>query len=166
MDFYSEITGLILSKKIQSKEELHRAKIKLCKKYKIDNIPPDYEILANLPSDFSEEERDIAVAEVGLPPSLLNSNDREVLLKEYSIKNVLTQEINDWFMETFGIKPDSADLAAYLGNTDAPGYFNEDGFIQGGEAPGEEYLRYEERTTHLTPYNPADINTLEIVFKY
>jgi len=62
MPFYSEIIDLILSKKIQSKEELHKAKIKLCKKYKIDNIPPDSEILAHLPSDFSEAERETAVA--------------------------------------------------------------------------------------------------------
>ncbi len=56
MSFYSEITDLILSKKIQSKQELHRTKIKLCKKYKINNIPPDSEILARLPEDFSCEE--------------------------------------------------------------------------------------------------------------
>jgi len=62
MSFYSEITGLILSKKIQSKEELHRAKVKLCKKYKVDNIPPDSEILAYLPSEFSDEEKEAAYA--------------------------------------------------------------------------------------------------------
>lgn len=61
MSFYSEVTDLILSKKIRSKEELHKAKIRLCKKYKIDNIPPDSEILARLPSEFSEEEKEAAV---------------------------------------------------------------------------------------------------------
>ena len=61
MSFYSEIINLILSKKIQSKEELHKTKIKLCKKYKIDNIPPDSEILARLPSEFSELERETAI---------------------------------------------------------------------------------------------------------
>lgn len=62
MSFYSEITNLILSKQIQSKEELHKTKIKLCKKYKIDVIPPDSEILARLPEDFSDEDREIAVS--------------------------------------------------------------------------------------------------------
>jgi len=62
MSFYSEIADLILSKKIQSKEELHRVKIKLCKKYKIDAIPPDSMILARLPSEFSEMEKEAAIA--------------------------------------------------------------------------------------------------------
>jgi len=62
MDFYSEVTNLILSRKIQSKEELHKTKIKLCKKYKIDSVPPDSEILARLPPDFSDEDRDVAVS--------------------------------------------------------------------------------------------------------
>ncbi len=53
MSFYKEITDIIISEKIQTKEELHKAKIKLCKKYKIDNIPPDSEILAYLSPDFS-----------------------------------------------------------------------------------------------------------------
>jgi elongator complex protein 3 len=62
MSFYSEITDLILSDKIHSKDELHKAKMKLCKKYKIDRVPPDSEILAKLPVDFSEEERELAVS--------------------------------------------------------------------------------------------------------
>jgi len=62
MSFYDEVTDLILSQKIQSKEELHRAKIKLCKKYKIDNIPSDSEILARLPDNVSGEEKEMAVS--------------------------------------------------------------------------------------------------------
>lgn len=61
MDFYSEIIDLILSKKIQSKEELHKLKVKLCKKYKLNDVPPDSEILARLPQNFSEEDKEIAV---------------------------------------------------------------------------------------------------------
>ena len=38
MSFYEEIIDLIRSKKVQTKEELHKAKIKLCKKYNIDLI--------------------------------------------------------------------------------------------------------------------------------
>jgi len=62
MDFYSEITNLILSKKIQSKLELHKTKIKLCKKYRIDRVPPDSKILARLPNDFSDEEMETMVS--------------------------------------------------------------------------------------------------------
>ena len=62
MDFYSEITNLILFKKIQSKLELHKTKIKLCKKYGIDRVPPDSEILARLPDDFSDEEMETMVS--------------------------------------------------------------------------------------------------------
>jgi len=62
MNFYLEITNLILSKQIQSKEELHKTKVKLCKKYKIDVIPSDSEILARLPEDFSEEDKEFAVS--------------------------------------------------------------------------------------------------------
>ena len=62
MSFYSEIIDLILSKKIQSKEELHKTKVKLCKKYKIDAVPADSEILARLPDSFSDDEREVAVS--------------------------------------------------------------------------------------------------------
>ncbi|MDH7507156.1 MAG: tRNA uridine(34) 5-carboxymethylaminomethyl modification radical SAM/GNAT enzyme Elp3, partial [Candidatus Thermoplasmatota archaeon] len=62
MSFYSEITQLILSKKINSKEELHKIKVKLCKKYKLNIIPSDSSILLHLPEDFSEEDKDFAVS--------------------------------------------------------------------------------------------------------
>ena len=61
MSFYAEIIDRILFKKIQSKKELHEVKKKLCKKYGIDTIPPDSEILARLPSDFSDDERESTV---------------------------------------------------------------------------------------------------------
>ena len=59
MSFYSEIINLILSKKINSKEELHKTKVKLCKKYKLNSVPPDSEILSRLSKDYSEEEIEI-----------------------------------------------------------------------------------------------------------
>lgn len=62
MSFYSEVIDLILKKKIQSKEELHKTKIKLCKKYKIDNVPPDSDILARLPTDFTDEQMETMVS--------------------------------------------------------------------------------------------------------
>jgi len=51
MPFHQEIIELILSKKIQSKDDLHKVKVQLCKKYNLRTIPRDSEILANLPSD-------------------------------------------------------------------------------------------------------------------
>jgi len=56
MDFYSEIIDQILSKKINTKEELHKRKVKLCKKYKFEKVPPDSEILSRLPNDLSDNE--------------------------------------------------------------------------------------------------------------
>jgi len=55
MDLYSEIIDLIINKKIRSKEELHKKKIILSKKHGIKNIPPDSEILANIPPDLPED---------------------------------------------------------------------------------------------------------------
>jgi len=61
MNFYSEIISLILADKIHSKEELHKVKVKLCKKYNLDVIPPDSEILACLPDNISEDETESLV---------------------------------------------------------------------------------------------------------
>ncbi len=62
MDFYSEIINLILSGNIQNKIELHKTKILLCKKYGINVIPADSEILSRLPQDFSDSEKEIAIS--------------------------------------------------------------------------------------------------------
>ncbi|MBN2523820.1 MAG: hypothetical protein JXB24_11145 [Bacteroidales bacterium] len=110
------------------------------------------------------DSKNIGVAEVGLPPSMLDEGDREVLLKDYSIKNVLTEEINQWFLEEIGMRPDSSDLAAYLRNADAPGFFAEQGFVQGGVSPGEEYNELVNRINDLSPFNPKSVNELQIVF--
>jgi len=62
MSFYSEITQLILSKQITSKEELHKLKVKLCKKYNLNRIPSDSSVLLHLPEDFPEEDKEFAVS--------------------------------------------------------------------------------------------------------
>ncbi len=102
---------------------------------------------------------DIGVAEVGLPSNTLNSTDRNVLLVENSIKNVFTEQI-------YAVWPwiDSTAVQAYLCNTEAPGFFNHYGFVQGGSAPGPEYVPLVEIIADLTPYNPAEINQLVIEF--
>lgn len=106
------------------------------------------------------EKLDIGVAEVGLPPSNLDSPSREVILKDYAIKEVFSGQIyNLWPF----IDQESVD--AYLYNTEAPGFFDEYGFIQGGTAPGEEYNDLISRIKNLGPYNPAEINKLKLEFK-
>lgn len=62
MDFYSEIINLIISGKIADKIQLHKTKILLCKKYGISVIPADSEILARIPDDFSDDEKEFAVS--------------------------------------------------------------------------------------------------------
>ncbi len=105
--------------------------------------------------------KDIAVAEVGLPPSDLNESDRDVLLKDYSIKNVFTNEITSVWP---GIDPNL--LAAYLTNTAAPGYFdNKTGFISGGVSPGSDWDVLTNRLTSLSPYNPKSTSELVVTFK-
>ena len=59
MDFYSEIIDLILKGKIQNKEDLHKTKIRFCKKYNMKAVPPDSKILFHLPDyGFTDEERE------------------------------------------------------------------------------------------------------------
>ena len=104
--------------------------------------------------------QDIGVAEVGLPSSNLDEPSRNIILEEYSIKNVFTAEI-------YSLWPNIAPevVNAYLYNTDAPGFFNKNGFVQGGTSPGPEYDHLESRLPDLSPYNPKEISSLMIEFK-
>lgn len=106
------------------------------------------------------DSEDIGVVELGLPLSEVDSDSREVLLERNSIYNVLYNEVKT-------IWPHASDeiLNAWLTNTEAPGFFNRHGFIQGGEAPSDSYLPLVRRIGELTPYNPAEIASLEINFK-
>lgn len=108
----------------------------------------------------SYDDANIGVAEVGLPPSTLNESSRSVLLEDYSIKNVFTDQINTVYPGA-----DSNVVNAYLHNTEAPGYFDSDGFIQGGTSPGNDYNDLETAIQNLAPYNPNDISGLTINFK-
>ena len=107
------------------------------------------------------ETKDAGVAEVGLPPSKLNSSDRKVLLKDYSIKTVFTNGINAAWP---GLDPSL--LATYLSSTAAPGYFSKKkGFISGGVSPGAEWDVLAARLNALSPYNPKQISELVVGFK-
>jgi hypothetical protein len=102
---------------------------------------------------------DAAVVELGLPLSTVDSDDRSVLLEAYSVYNVMYNEVKT-------IWPNASDeiLEAWLANTEAPGFFDHHGFIQGGEAPGDEFLPLVERIGSLVPYNPVLVSSLEIEF--
>ena len=115
----------------------------------------DYAFVAS-----SNQSLNISVAEVGLPSSTLNSSSRVTLLKDNSIKNVFTNQIYQTWPSI-----DSTSVAAYLFNTGAPGYFNSNGFIQGGTSPSSNYNDLETRMNLLSPYNPYDITNLTVVFK-
>ena len=54
MAFFEEIIELIRSQRITTKNELQRAKVLLCRKYRMKTIPQDSEILASLPEDLIE----------------------------------------------------------------------------------------------------------------
>jgi len=100
----------------------------------------------------------IGVAEVGLPPNTLNSEDRTVILVDNAIKTVFNNQISNLGYE-------QEDIDRYLYNTDAPGYFNNGGFVQGGTAPSADYSEIENKILNLKPYNPMNINNLSISFQ-
>ena len=103
---------------------------------------------------------DAGVAEVGLPASSLDSDNRETLLTEYSIKNVFTNEIKAVWP---GI--DQQLLDVYLKSTAAPGYFNNGGFVSGGASPGSAWTTLAQRLEALTPYSPSEVSGMTVTFE-
>ncbi len=102
----------------------------------------------------------IGVAEVGLPPSSLDSDSRADLLEEYSVRNVFTTSITNAFPNIT-----QEQLDAFLVNTNPPGYFDRDGFLIAGSSPGEAWNSLADRIQDLAPYNPLETSSLEITFK-
>jgi hypothetical protein len=107
----------------------------------------------------------LGTAEIGLPPYLLDENSREVLLGDYSILNVYTNLIQTWFFEEYGSYIDDITLAAYLENAEAPGFFNQNGFVGSGTAPSDDFNELTESIQNLTPYNPLSVANLKVSFK-
>jgi hypothetical protein len=107
----------------------------------------------------SKESENISVAEVGLPPIKLDTDNRYVLLVDHSIKKVFQNQILSqwpWFPQEV--------LNTYLYNLQAPGFFDKNGFVQGGKTPSSNYNALLNIVAGLTPYNPKTINQLNIVF--
>lgn len=120
-----------------------------------------------------QKNENIAVAEVGIPYSTADLSTRTEILGDNSIKKVLTREMTNFVVAAYAkagitLQPDeiSAYLTPYLKNADAPGYFSNHGFVQGGVAPNDNYTVLESRIKELVPYNPKDINNLQIDFNY
>ncbi len=120
-----------------------------------------------------QKSENIAVAEVGLPSSTADLSTRKEILEDNSIKKVLTNEMTNFVVAAYAkvgitLQPDeiAAYISPYLKNADAPGYFSNHGFVQGGVAPNNNYSVLESRILELVPYNPKDINNLQIEFNY
>jgi len=107
-----------------------------------------------------DDASNVGVAEVGLPASDLDNSDRSTLLEEYSIKNVMTTEI---YAAWPWLNPN--DVAVYLSNTVAPGFFDKNGFVVAGKSPGADWDPLTGRLVDLKPYNPKATSELEVVFK-
>ena len=51
-EVYQEIISEILAKKIVTKDEIHKIKLKFCRKYNLDKVPSDPDILSNVDEKF------------------------------------------------------------------------------------------------------------------
>ncbi|MBU4205135.1 hypothetical protein KKH26_03100 [Patescibacteria group bacterium] len=49
---YQEIISEILAKKIVTKDEIHKIKLQFCRKYNLDKVPSDPDILSNVDEKF------------------------------------------------------------------------------------------------------------------
>jgi hypothetical protein len=105
-----------------------------------------------------DESTDKAVAVVGLPPSNLDETDRDVLLLTYSLHDVFYNELME-------LGYSENDILDFIYNTQAPGYFNEYGFVSAGQSPSVAYDAAEASIQNLTPYNPVLVTNLSIQFK-
>lgn len=134
---------------------------------------PEAWLLVENPKGFSwsfvasaDSARNLAVAEVGLPCDTLNISTRNQILNTYSVKNVLTNQYQQWFMNQYGISPDSTSLSKYLHNANAPGYFDQTGFVNAGQAPNGNYGNLNSAINNLTPFNPLEVHQLHIEFNF
>jgi len=117
----------------------------------------------------ADNAKNLGVAEVGLPMSEETSSDRNILIKEYSIKNVFKAEILDAYgvtEEQLSEYPGAEALVeAALTNTNPPAYFDNGGFKQAGQKPDNNYDEIIPRIESLTPYIPNNITNLQVEFK-
>ena len=108
----------------------------------------------------SDRTQKIGIAEVGLPVSELLDFDRAAILETNSIKNVFNAQIKKKYPNLPQTYIDN-----YLKNTDAPGYFSDQSFVQAGTAPSANYTTLYERTKSMKPYQPWAVTYLTINFQ-
>ncbi len=113
----------------------------------------------------ADAQGNIAAVEVGLPPSYLNSSERSVLLGQYSLYNVLFDEVYNYVKERFGITPDSTWVAGLLNDAKSPAFFNSQGFKVAGTAPDSHYQMLVSNLNSLCPFNPEQIHSMRITFE-
>jgi len=115
----------------------------------------------------SNEKQNIACVEVALPPSNLEETQREKILENYSIRNVFEKEIFRVWPELENPQDSAAQakLDAAFVNAEAPGYFNNQGFIKGGAAPSSDYSEVASRIKLLAPFSPNSVSNQVIDFK-
>lgn len=108
----------------------------------------------------ADRSKEVGCAEVGLPPSSLDSDSRSEILEDYSVEDVFTHQIHETWPEA-----DSAMVRGLLTNTQAPGYFTNGGFVQAETAPSDDHSAIVGRLMEMTPFNPLDVAELEVAFK-
>lgn len=130
---------------------------------------PDYQIIDKTHADGynwafvarSNEDLNISVAKVALPPCTLV--DLTNIFEIYSLKDVLTQEINKQYPTLTPLE-----VAVFLANTGSPAYFNgTQGFLSCGTTlpttPAGFTSSFADLST-LKPYIPYQIDALQVNF--
>jgi hypothetical protein len=107
---------------------------------------------------------DIAVAQVGLPPSTLATTDG--VFTTYSVYNVLYNQMYDYLIALY---PNNSEyiatvLAAYLTNAQSPAYFNSSGFISCGTNVPTGFSESFIDLSGIVPFVPNDVSNLQVTF--
>lgn len=126
----------------------------------------------------ADGKKDKAVAELGLPGNEANITTRVEILDNNSVRNVLEKMVKSWVDKENDGDPINWDnpttaednfaismLNSYLKQANPPAYFNSDGFVQAETAPDNDYTSVEANLEALTPFNPNEVNTLNILFQ-
>lgn len=110
----------------------------------------------------ADQNLNIAVAQVGLPPDSIDTDSKSIILGTYSLYNVLKHEFNLWHLLHFGTLPSQDSLDAFLANAKAPAFFNSNGFFHAATLPNKDYAPLVERLNDLSPFNPKQISTMKL----
>ncbi len=116
----------------------------------------------------SNKTANIGIAEVGLPPSNNTATDRATLLETFSLRKVFHDGVVAAWPNADSVILNSY-LNSYLKNTQAPGFFNNTGFVTAGTAPtgsyASDYNSLKSIISNFAPYSPAEIKNIVISFK-